>query len=253
MGASQAAGMETRGAPHPASGWNPLIMTRCVARRSVATQGRDNVPEVRFQRMSQAGVSSVRSGTLGAVPKARGPLRPVHVALVLVLVAAVAALLWPGRRLREDPGDVLRALRASRGPALPAPERVGATRATAPARYGKDTLADVIDGAAEAYLANGFTAAAMAVYAFGAEGAVIEIAAEAHRFEREEGARAQAAAERPRRPEPVPGVAGAVSDGAVLLAVAGRDLLKLTVVTPGGGGADALAAVAAAWRKEQGP
>jgi hypothetical protein len=48
-------------------------------------------------------------------------------------------------------------------------------------------------------------------------------------------------------------VDGAVSDGAVLLAVAGRDLLKLTLVSPGAGGPEALAAIAAAWRKERGP
>jgi hypothetical protein len=187
------------------------------------------------------------------VSKARAPFRPVHAALLVALAAAILAVLLPGRRLREDPGDVLRALRAARGPSLPPADRAGAERATPAARYGRDTLADVIDGAAEGYLANGFVAAAMAVYAFGAAGAPVEVAAEAHRFEREAGARAQAAAERPRRAEAVPGVEGAVSDGAVLLAVAGRDLLKLTVVTPGAGGPAALAAVAAAWRKEQGP
>jgi threonine aldolase len=120
-------------------------------------------------------------------------------------------------------------------------------------RYAKETLAEVIDGAAEGYLANGFAAAAMAVYAFARGTGPVEVSAEAHRFEREAGARAQAEAERPRRAERVPGVEGAISDGAVLLAVAGRDLLKLTVVTPGAGGPEALVAIAAAWRKEQGP
>lgn len=177
----------------------------------------------------------------------------MHAALLLALVAAVAAVLIPGRRLREDPGDVLRALRAARGPALPPAARVGAASQTAPARYGKDTLADVINGAAEGYLANGFVSAAMAVYVFGGSPGAVEVAAEAHRFERDEGARAQAGAERPRRAEEVPGVPGAVSDGGVLLAVAGRDLLKLTVVSPGAGAAEALAGIAAAWRKEQGP
>ena len=185
--------------------------------------------------------------------KARAPFRPVHAALVALLLAALALVLAPGRRLRDDPADVLRALRAARGPALPAASRVGAATVTSPGRYGRDTLADVIDGAAEGYLANGFVAAAMAVYAFERGGRAVEVSAEAHRFERPDGARAQAAAERPRRAEPVPGIDGAVSDGTVLLAVAGRDLLKLTVVTPGAGGPDALAAVAAAWRKEQGP
>jgi hypothetical protein len=187
------------------------------------------------------------------VQKARAPFRPVHAALLLALAAALLAVLLPGRRLREEPGDVLRALRSSRGPTLPPADRAGAASATSPSRYGREGLADVIDGAAEGYLANGFVSAAMAVYAFAQGGAPVEVAAEAHRFEREAGARAQAAAERPRRAEAVPGVEGAVSDGTVLLAVAGRDLLKLTVVTPGAGGPAALAAVAAAWRKEQGP
>jgi hypothetical protein len=187
------------------------------------------------------------------VQRVRAPLRPVHAALVLLLAAAVVAVLAPGRRLRDDPGDLLRALRASRGPMLPPPARVGASSVTPPGRYGRDELAELIDGAAERYLANGFVAGAAAVYAFDAGGATLEISAEAHRFERADGARALAAAERPRRAEPVAGVEGAVSDGTVLLAVSGRDLLKLTVVAPGSGGPEALAAIAAAWRKEQGP
>jgi hypothetical protein len=120
------------------------------------------------------------------------------------------------------------------------------------ARYGKDTLADVIDGAAEAYLARGFTAAALATYAFGPPGAPpLEVAAEAHRFRTEAGAEAQAQAERPPRAAPVPGLPGAVSDGGVLVARAGREILKLTLVSPGAGGSEALAAVAGAWREER--
>lgn len=193
------------------------------------------------------------SGTLAPVPRRSAPFRAVHAALLVALVAALVAVLVPGRRLREDPGDVLRALRAARGPSLPPAAGVGAASVTAASRYGKDTLADVIDGAAERYLSNGFVSAAMAVYAFGPAGATVEVAAEAHRFERADGARAQAGAERPRRAEQVPGVPGAVSDGGVLLAVAGRDLLKLTVVSPGAGAAESLAAIAAAWTKEQVP
>lgn len=187
--------------------------------------------------------------------QAAAPFRPLHAALLLVLAAAVAGVLWPGRRLRDDPGDILRALRAARGPTLPTAQHVGAASRTPPSRHGRDTLADVIDGAAEAYLANGFVSAAMASYAFGAQdgAASVEIAAEAYRFEQDAGARAQASAERPPRAVDVPGLPGAVSDGGVLLAVAGRELLKLTVVSPGAGGAKALAAVAAAWREEQGP
>ena len=187
------------------------------------------------------------------MPKAAAPFRPVHAALLLLLAAAVIAVLLPGRRMREERQDVLRALRAARGPALPAPARVGAASATPASRYGKDTLADVIGGAAEGYLSNGFVAAAMAVYAFAPGAAPVEVSAEAHRFERAAGARAQAEAERPRRAAEVPGVDGAVSDGSVLLALAGRDLLKLTVVSPGPGGPEALAAIAAAWREEQEP
>jgi hypothetical protein len=186
------------------------------------------------------------------VQKARARFRPVHAALVALLAILVGLVLAPGRRLREDRAEVLSALRAARGPALPAATAVGAASASAPGRYGRDTLADVIDGAAEGYLANGFVAARMAVYAFD-RGAPVEVSAEAHRFDRPDGARALAAAERPRRAEPVPGIEGAVSDGTVLLAVAGRDLLKLTVVTPGAGGPEALAAIAGAWRREQGP
>lgn len=183
----------------------------------------------------------------------RRPLRPVHVALLLALAAAVAAVLLPGRRTREDPADVLRALRAARGPTLPAPAVVGAAGATPAARYAKDTLAEVIDGAAEAYLRNGFVSAVMATYAFDRGGAPLEVAAEAHRFERDAGARAQAAAEAPPRAAPVEGVPEAASDGAVLLAVAGRDLLKLTLLSPGEGGPEALAEIAGAWRREQAP
>ncbi|HET8539446.1 MAG TPA: DUF6599 family protein [Anaeromyxobacter sp.] len=183
----------------------------------------------------------------------RRTLSPVHLALVLLLAAAVAAIVLPGRRTREDPADVLRALRASRGPTLPAAAAAGAASATPPGRYARDTLADVIDGAAEAYLRNGFVSAVMATYALDGAGATLEIAAEAHRFERAEGARTQAADEAPPRAAPVEGVAGASSDGAVLIAVAGRDLLKLTVLSPGEGGPEALAAIARAWRKEQAP
>lgn len=190
------------------------------------------------------------------MPKPRAPFRPAHAALLFLLAAAVAAVLLPGRRVREEAPDVLRALRAARGPVLPGAGRVGAVSATPARRYGRATLADVIDGAAEGYLANGFTAAAMAEYTFAAGAAQLEVSAEVHRFEREAGSAAQAEAERPRRAAPVPGLEGTVTDGAVLLAVSGRELLKLTVVSPGAGGAGgpaALVAIAAAWREERGP
>jgi hypothetical protein len=181
----------------------------------------------------------------------RPRFRLVHAGLLALLAAVVAAVLWPGRARREEPAGVLLALQAARGPALPPPARAGATSSTPVARYGQATLADVINGAAEAYLARGFKAAAFATYGFGPAGAPeVEVAAEAHRFETEAGAQAQLEAERPRRGGPVAGLPAASSDGAVLVTRAGRELLKLTVLTPGPGGADALAAVAGAWKKE---
>ena len=183
---------------------------------------------------------------------AQPPFRPVHVALLALLGAVVAAVLLPGRVERAEPADVLLALQAARGPTLPPPGRAGAASATAVTRYGKETLADVIDGAAEAYLTRGFTAAAFATYAFGLPDAPpVEVAAEAHRFKTAAGAEAQAAAERPRRGQPIPGLPGAFSDGSVLVARAGRELLKLTLISPGAGGSDALAALASAWTKER--
>ena len=183
---------------------------------------------------------------------ATSTLRPWHAVLLALLGVVVTAVLIPGRAQRAEPADVLLALQAARGPVLPAPGRAGAASATPVARYGRETLADVIDGAAEAYLARGFTAAAFATYAFEAPGArPLEVAAEAHRFETETGAEAQALDERPPRAAPLPGLPGAVSDGSVLVARAGRDLLKLTSLSTGPGGADALAALASAWRKER--
>lgn len=184
--------------------------------------------------------------------------RPVHVLLVALLGAAVAAVLLPGRSAREDPAEVLAALRASRGPRLPAASRVGASTASEPERYARDTLHEAIDGAAEAYIANGFDSAVFSIYAFGDTGREIEVAAEAHRFAGDEGARAQAEAERPRRGAAVKGVPGASSDGAMLLAVEGREMLKLTLLTPvgsagtEGGGPDALRSIAIAWKEEHG-
>jgi hypothetical protein len=183
---------------------------------------------------------------------AQPPFRPFHAVLLALLVGVVAAVLLPGRGQRPEPADVLQALQAARGPSLPVPGRAGAASATPVARYNRESLADVIDGAAEAYLARGFTAAAFSTYAFGLTGAApVEVAAEAHRFKTEAGAEAQAQAERPPRAGPVAALPGATSDGGVLVARAGRDLLKLTLLTPGAGGADALAAVASAWKKEQ--
>jgi len=185
--------------------------------------------------------------------RARLP-RPIHFSLVAILVAAVAVVLLPGRAAREDPALVLEALRSSRGPRLPAAARVGAATASAPERHAKETLHEAIDGAAERYIRNGFDSAVFSIYAFGDPGREIEVAAEAHRFARDDGARAQAEAERPRRGAAVAGLPEASSDGTVLLAVEGRELLKLTLLTPAAAGdgnaPDPLVAIATAWKEE---
>lgn len=177
------------------------------------------------------------------------PRRPGvrHAVLVALLAAAVGLVLLPGRRLREDPGAVLAALRASAGPRLPAPAAAGAEGASPEARYGRETLYELVDGAAEAYLSRGFERAVTSVYAFGGG---VEVAAEAHRFAAEGGARAQLEAERPAAAAPLPGLT-AVGDGAVILAVRGRDLLKLTSLTPDDRGREALRRLAEAWSKEK--
>jgi hypothetical protein len=170
-----------------------------------------------------------------------------HLLLAVLLAAAVGAVLARGRHLREDPGAVLAALRLSAGPRLPEAAVAGAESATAPSRHERETLHELVNGAAEAYLSRGFERCLSALYAFPGG---LEVAAEAHRFSAEEGARAQLEAERPRTGRPVE---GGVSDGSVLLAVRGRDLLKLTSLTPDPRGGEALLALAAAWRKETAP
>ncbi|HYQ80324.1 MAG TPA: DUF6599 family protein [Anaeromyxobacteraceae bacterium] len=169
-------------------------------------------------------------------------LRPrrAHVFLLLALAAAVGLVLERGRRVRDDPAAVLLALRQSQGPRLPA--AAGATLLGEPARYDRERLYELVDGAADAFLARGFERCVAATFGVGP----VEVAAEAHRFATEAGARAQLEAERPRRAAAVPGLA-AVSDGSVLLSVAGRDLLKLTALSTGPAAGEALAALAAAW------
>ena len=178
------------------------------------------------------------------------PLCPgrAHALLVLALAGAVGLVLERGRRTREDPAAVLLALRQAQGPRLPAAGRAGAALLGEPARYDRDRLYELIDGAADAYLARGFERCLAATYGVGP----IEVAAETHRFGSEAGARAQLEAERPRRAVAVPGLA-AVSDGSVLLAVAGRDLLKLTALSAAPGAGEALAALAAAWEGGRAP
>ena len=182
-----------------------------------------------------------------ALAMAFGPRR-AHAFLMLALAGAVGLVLEWGQRTREDPAAVLLALRQAQGPRLPAAGRAGASLLGEPARYDRDRLHELIDGAADAYLARGFERCLAATFGVGP----VEVAAEAHRFGAEAGARAQLEAERPRRAAPVAGLA-AVSDGSVLLAVSGRDLLKLTALSAGPGAGEALAALAAAWEEERRP
>ena len=169
--------------------------------------------------------------------------------LLTVPVLAVGLVLWQGRHPREDPAHVLAALRAQAGPRLPSVESAGAGSATDPARYDRETLYQLVDGAADALVARGFERCIAATYAFPAAGG-IEIAAEAHRFRDERGARAQAEAERPTAAVAV-AIPEAVTDGQVLLAVSGRDLLKLASLSIDPRGREALLQLATAWRKEQ--
>lgn len=186
--------------------------------------------------------------TIPDVPR----LRPIHLALLLILAAALAAILSRGRSVREDRTEVLRALRQAQGPSLPEPSSVGAVSRTEPARHDRDSLHELIDGAAEAYLGRGFERSLSSTYLFTGSPS-IEIAAEAYRFSGSEGALGQLAAERPASAGPVPGIPGAVSTGSVLLTVSGRDLLKLTSLVPDSTGRGALVTLARAWAKEKSP
>lgn len=180
--------------------------------------------------------------------------RPVHAVLVVLLAGAVALVLAEGRRTREDPQAVLRALRLAQGPLLPPALRAGAASASDPARYPRERLHELIDGAAEAYLARGLVTSVAATYAFAAGGATpLEVAVEVHRFGNEASALAQLEAERPRAAASVAGLRAAASDGSVLLSVAGRDLLKLTSLDPSARGRDVLRALALAWHEEMKP
>jgi hypothetical protein len=177
------------------------------------------------------------------------PARPRirHFLLVALLATAAVLVLLPGRRMRDDPGAVLAALRASAGPLLPGLAASGAEGSTPPARYTRDTLYELVNGAAEAYLARGFERCVASVYAFAGG---VEVAAEVHRFSDAGGARAQLEAERPASALPMEGLA-AVGDDAVVLAVRDRDLLKLTALTPDARGREALRRVVTAWSREK--
>lgn len=173
--------------------------------------------------------------------------------LVLPLAAIVAWVAWSGRRTREDPAAVLHALKATAGPALPEPARERVAARTEAGRYDRETLYELIDGAADAYLERGFVACVAATYTLrpaAPGGAEVEVAAEVHRFGEAAGARAQRDAEAPPGARPVAGVPDAVADGQVLLALRGDDLLKLTALSPDPAAAEALDALARAWGKE---
>ncbi len=172
-----------------------------------------------------------------------------HWLLVVPLVAAATWIHWRGTRLRDDPAEVLAALRASAGPALPAAAACRATSHSEPEAYDRTSLYSLIDGAAESYLARGFERCLAALYTFAETGpSPTEVAAEVYRFATPAGAWELYREEAPREGQPVPGLVDAVTDGTVLLAVAGRDLLKATAVSGGQDATPYLAAVASAWR-----
>jgi hypothetical protein len=175
-----------------------------------------------------------------------------HLLLLLPLLAIVVWVAARGRQQREDPADVLRHLRARQAPALPEAAAAGATERSAVDLYDRETLYDFIDGAAEAYIANGFERCAAATYGLaGAGGAALEVAAEVYRFATADGAAAQFAAERPTAGSSPAALPAAVTDGSVLLLAAGRDLLKLTSLARGGDATAALLRIASAWHEGQ--
>ncbi len=171
-----------------------------------------------------------------------------HVALLGLLGVVGGWVAHRGRATRQDPAAVLEALRASQGPALPDAAAVGAAQRDDVERYDRETLSDFIDGAADAYLARGFSVCAATTYSFRAEsGAAFDVAAQVYRFSTEDGSRAQLEAERPPAARPVPGASDAWWDAGVLLAVAGADYLKLTAYDRGAAVDEALQRLLAAW------
>ena len=177
-------------------------------------------------------------------------LRARHALLLLPLLLVGVWLAQRGRGVREDPADVLRALRAAHGPTLPTAGAAGASARSETSPYDRETLYEYIDGAAESYMARGFERCVVATYSFaGSAGAAIDITAEVYRFAAHSGAREQMLAERPTAAAPVPGIADAFVDPSTLVAIRGRDYLKLTALASGA--EKPLAGLAAAWAKEQ--
>lgn len=182
--------------------------------------------------------------------KARWP-RPWHLLLLLPLAGVAGWMGWRAQLVRDDPAHVLLALKAAVGPALPAEAKAGATRRTTPQSYDRETLYEFIDGAAEAYLANGFERCVATVFTFADGAGELEVAAEVYRFGTAEGARAQMASERPAGAVAVPGLAEAFADPSTLVAVRRRDYLKLTAMATGPAAEKAMGRVAAVWFAEQ--
>ena len=165
--------------------------------------------------------------------------------LLLPLVGVAAWVAHRSRVQRDDPAAVLAALKAAAGPSLPEAKAVGARERGEATRYNAETLYEVIDGAAEAFIANGFEAALFAPYTF--DGG-LEVDGEAHRFKLPAGAQRQLQAERPSSAVPVPGMTDVFSDGTVLVAGRDRDLLKLTALAQSPAARDALVGIATAWK-----
>jgi hypothetical protein len=172
-----------------------------------------------------------------------------HLVLLLPLLAVAVWVGWRARALRDDPAAVLRALRAVQAPALPEAGAVGAIDRSTPETYDRESLYQFIDGAAEAYLARGFEICVAATYSFAAVGGPLDVAAEVYRFSGGDGARGQRDEELPSAAAAVTGAGDAASDGTVLLAVRGGDLLKLTALGADPQSGVLLARIAAAWER----
>jgi hypothetical protein len=178
--------------------------------------------------------------------------RPGHALLLLPLVLVAGWLIMRGRATRENPADVLRALRSTAGPTLPAANAVGAIARSQTSSYDRETLYEYIDGAADGYLGRGFERCLVATYTFEtAPGATLDISAEVYRFAAADGAHGQMLSERPTAAAPIPGVEGAVGDATTLVVTRGRDYLKLTALAEGATTHTALAGVAGAWLRDR--
>lgn len=177
-----------------------------------------------------------------------------HPLLLLLLGGAVAWVAHRAQGVRQDPAAVLEALRAAQGPTLPLGEEVGASHRDAVESYDPTTLYDFINGAADAYLARGFTRCVATVYAFqGEQGGTFEVGAEVYRFATPAGARAQLEAERSPVARPLPGPEETWVDGGLLLALAGSDYLKLNAYDSNPATEAAMRRLLLVWRGEEGP